>query len=363
VRGEAESQGRADPQAGERKQADERPTPRALISELGKPEFGVYHHPFETINLHDFDYRRVAPFPLKLFTWTSRAAIKRWQYMGFASSEVVVGMAVVDVGYAHTAFAYAFTRADRRLFTFSHVDPWRRRSILSESSLTGRTEYVVGQRVIRMENRQRTSRRVVAHVPDALRVELVTDESAFTPLCAVTRDGLHGYNYCHKAAGFPVMGFVEVSGKRFEFDEDNALGTLDWTAGCLGRNTSWNWASAGGRLEDGRRLGINFVSGVNDRGFTENVFWVDGIPTKVDVVDFDYDSDAILTRPWRIRSNDGKVDLCFHAEGERAEDINLWLVISKFHQPFGRFEGQLEIDGQRRDVSLYGMVEEHLARW
>jgi hypothetical protein len=184
-----------------------------------------------------------------------------------------------------------------------------------------------------------------------------------TPLCAVTRNGLHGYNYCHKAAGFPISGFVEVRGERFEFRGDDAHGALDWTAGCLARNTFWNWASAGGRFKDGRRLGINFVSGVNDRGFTENVYWVDGKPIKVDVVDFDYDSDSILVTPWRIRSNDGRVDLRFRADSERAEDINLGLVISRFHQPFGRFEGRLEIDGRMQDVALYGMVEEHQARW
>jgi hypothetical protein len=179
----------------------------------------------------------------------------------------------------------------------------------------------------------------------------------------VTRNGLHGFNYCHKAAGFPVSGFVEIRGQRFELKGDDALGTLDWTAGCLARNTTWNWASGGGLLEDRRRLGINFVAGVNDRGFTENVYWVDGQPTKVDVVDFDYDSAAMLTRPWRIRSNDGKVDLLFRADSERAENTNLWLVISRFHQPFGRFEGELEVDGVMREVSFYGMVEEHQARW
>ena len=117
------------------------------------------------------------------------------------------------------------------------------------------------------------------------------------------------------------------------------------------------------RLKDGRRLGINLVSGVNDRGFTENVYWVDGKPIKVDVVDFEYDSDAILATPWRIRSNDGRVDLSFRADSERAENINLGVVMSRFHQPFGRYEGRLEIDGFMQDVSLYGMVEEHQARW
>jgi len=349
---------------GDMNQDEERPLPHALIDAGGKPAFGIYYRPLTSINLGDFDYRRVAPFPLSLSARASRAAIKRWQYMGLASSAVVAGMAVVDIGYARTAFVYAYTRGDRQLHEYSYIDLGRRRTRLSESSLAGVSEYVAGQRRIRMDNRlERGPRQAEVRVPGALRIEVVTDERAFTPLCAVTRDGLHGYNYCHKAAGFPISGFVEVSGKRLEFDGQDAFGTLDWTAGCLGRNTSWNWASGGGLLEDGRRLGINFASGVNDRGFTENVFWVDGRPVKVDVVDFDYDRDAMLTRPWRIRSNDGKADLSFRADSERAENIHLGLLVSRFHQPFGRFEGRLEIDGVMQDVGLYGMVEEHQSRW
>ncbi len=345
-------------------QSDNYPVPTSLISEDGRPQFGVYYRPLVNINLQDFDYRRVAPFPLSLFAATSRLAIKRWQYMGFASSEVVGGMAVIDIGYAHSAFVYVYNRVTRTLHEYSYIDVLRTKATLSQSSLTGASEYVAGKKIIRMDNRlSGAPRRLSVHIPGALRLEIETDESGVTPLCAVTRNGLHGYNYCHKAAGFPISGFVEVGTERFELGGDDAHGSLDWTAGCLGRNTFWNWASAGGRLKDGRRLGINLVSGVNDRGFTENVYWVDGTPIKVDVVDFDYDSDAMLSTPWRIRSNDGRVDLRFQADGERAEDIDLWLVASRFHQPFGRLEGRLEVDGRMQEVSLYGMVEEHQARW
>jgi hypothetical protein len=345
-------------------QVDDVLVPDALINERGVPQFGIYYRPIASINLKDFDYRKVAPFPMSLSASTSRRAIKRWQYMGFASSEVVVGMAVVDIGYAHSAFIYVYNRASRKLHDMSYIDVLRRKATLSESSLAGVSQYVSGKKIIRMDNHSgMSSRSVSAHIPDTLRLEIETEEAGMTPLCAVTRNGLNGYNYCHKAAGFPITGFVEVGGERFEFRGDDAHGSLDWTAGCLGRNTFWNWASGGGKLKDGRRLGINLVSGVNDRGFTENVFWIDGKPIKVDVVDFDYDRDAMLTTPWRIRSNDGRVDLSFQADSERAEDINLGLLVSRFHQPFGQFEGRLEIDGVMEDVSLVGMVEEHQARW
>ena len=69
--------GMTQPATESMKQEQDSAVPRALINELGKPAFGIYYHPFERVNLEDFDYRKVAPFPLSLLAKTSSAAIKR----------------------------------------------------------------------------------------------------------------------------------------------------------------------------------------------------------------------------------------------------------------------------------------------
>lgn len=345
-------------------EADDTPIPCSLIDELGRPQFGIYYRPLKTINLEDFDYRQVAPFPLNLVSRAAQNSIKRWQFMGFISDEIVVGMAVVDISYVSSVFAYAYVRGADELEDYSFLDVTNRNVLFSASSISGISEYVKGATRIRMDNSMEMgSRRAQASIRNELQVDIEMEEDGFTPLCAVTQNGLRGYNYCHKAAGVPVRGSVQFKGKSFELGYDNALGVLDWTAGCAARDTFWNWASGGGRLEDGRRLGINFVSGINDRGFTENAYWIAGRPVKVDTVHFEYNPDDVLRTPWRIVSNDQKVDLTFRADNERSENINLGLLISKFHQPFGHFEGTLEVDGKLQPVSFYGMVEEHQARW
>ena len=58
------------------RQSKEQFVPDALINGHGVPEFGVYYRPFANVNLADFDYRRVAPFPFRLFAGSSRRAIK-----------------------------------------------------------------------------------------------------------------------------------------------------------------------------------------------------------------------------------------------------------------------------------------------
>lgn len=112
------------------------------------------------------------------------------------------------------------------------------------------------------------------------------------------------------------------------------------------RQTCWNWAATASSLDDGRSLGLNLSCGVNETSFTENAFWVGGIMTKVDLVDFDYDPDD-LSAPWHIRSGDRKVDLVFYPEAQREEKINAFFLASRFTQMLGIFEGTLKTDEGR----------------
>ena len=175
--------------------------------------------------------------------------------------------------------------------------------------------------------------------------------------------GLKGFNYTHKEAGIPVPGTIRHKGVLRDIREEDAFGVRDYTLGYLARQTFWNWASGGGMDTAWNRIGFNLVQGINETGFTENAFWVNGRVVKTDVVDFRYD-DLDLYKPWRIESNDGRVRLRFLPEGKRSADINAGLVVSKFHQSFGRFEGTLQ-DGEYRCElhHVAGFAEEHYAKW
>jgi len=39
---------------------------------------------------------------------------KRWQYIALSTQELFCGIAIVDIGWANTAFAYAFDRRQRK---------------------------------------------------------------------------------------------------------------------------------------------------------------------------------------------------------------------------------------------------------
>ena len=92
--------------------------------------------------------------------------------------------------------------------------------------------------------------------------------------------------------------------------------------------------------------------------------WLDGKVADLANVHFHYDPGNIMA-PWRIYTDDGTVELEFQPLGERVEDLDLKLIVSRFHQPFGRFRGTLRgAGGEVHELDdVFGVTEEHFARW
>ncbi len=335
--------------------------PERLIGENGRPVYGVRSRPIEDLNIGDFRFygqEKTSKFKNRILKDFLR---KRWQYMGVCSPQVIFGAAVVHLGYMSNIFVYGFDRTDGKLREFGTNQPLAANTVFEGSSVNGRAAFQSPGVSVAMENGPEAVRLSV-RVKKNLSADLVF-RHAVEPLPVVTRVGLRQFNYTHKEAGLPVEGSIRLGDKVFAVNPDKPAGIMDYTFGYLARNTFWNWASGAGTDKGGRRIGFNLVQGVNDTGFTENAFWVNGRLIKTDVIDFEYDDRNILS-PWRIRSNDGKVNLTFRPEGERKADINLGVIASRFHQPFGTFEGTLR-DGlwtlKLADVS--GFCEEHESLW
>ncbi|HVK99115.1 MAG TPA: DUF2804 domain-containing protein, partial [Dongiaceae bacterium] len=128
--------------------------------------------------------------------------------------------------------------------------------------------------------------------------------------------------------------------------------------------TAWNWASLSGRLADGTRIGANLANGVNETGFTENAVWVNGHLHPLGPVHFEFDR-SDRRKPWRVRTECGRLDLHFTAVGERSEKLDLFLLASNFTQLTGCFTGTFTLeDGRRLDLELIpGFCEDHYAKW
>jgi Protein of unknown function (DUF2804) len=184
---------------------------------------------------------------------------------------------------------------------------------------------------------------------DGVRIELEVEESGGVE--TVHPSGRAGYVWTRKQAGVPVRGSIEAGGRRHELD---ALGAVDETAGYHQRHTAWYWCAGAGRLRDGRVVGWNLVTGVNDPPTgSERAVWVDGEPFEPAPVEIAGDLSA-------VRFGGGE-ELRFDAWGERAERTNLLLVRSLYRQPFGEFSGTLP--GGLELAEGRGVMEWHDVRW
>jgi hypothetical protein len=333
----------------------------SLIGIDGRPRFGIYGGPLTSLNLDDFRPYGKRDSASSAKSRILKYRIKRWEYLGVCNNDILFGIAVVRLGYMCNLFAYLFDRRNARISEYDILTPGGGAAIFGGNSLTGESSFRNGKTMVRM-----TSDPETITVEGSIKAELSVSLSFRKygqPLVCLTRVGLNGFNYTHKEAGIPVRGTIRHKGASWDIQEEQSFGVRDYTLGYLARQTFWNWASGGGMDKKGNRIGFNLVQGVNETGFTENAFWINGRVVKTDVVDFRYD-DLDLLKPWHIDSNDGRVRLRFLPDGKRSANVHAGLIVSKFHQPFGRFEGTLRNGDQVCELqNVSGFTEEHYARW
>jgi hypothetical protein len=158
------------------------------------------------------------------------------------------------------------------------------------------------------------------------------------------------YVWTRKRADVPVECDVRVGDRRWRV---KARGVEDESEGYHPRHTVWSWSSGVGHTTDGRSVGWNLVSGINDPPErSERAIWVDGEPFEPGPVSFD-GLDGIAF-------DDGS-RLGFTAECERRAEQNLLLVRYTYRQPFGTFTGALP-RGLELERGL-GVMEHHDATW
>jgi hypothetical protein len=173
------------------------------------------------------------------------------------------------------------------------------------------------------------------------------------------------FYYNHKINCLPASGHLKYGYIEETLDPGSSLGQLDWGRGVWQYSSFWNWASASGFLEDGRRVGLNLGTGFGDTSAaTENALILDGVVHKLGGVPFDYNSQDFM-QPWKFKDNEGRLDLVFTPIKDRVAATRLVVIDSEVHQLFGRYSGKVVTD-EGEEVQLEGLIgfaEEHRARW
>lgn len=323
--------------------------PPASVVIDGRPAHGRYAGAIARLDWTALSQRRS-------WLW-HRLHHKRWHYVGLGDARLFIGVAIVDVGWACTAFAYLFDRRRRHLLA-----DWRQDGLpglqagVSDEPLAGAHSWFRGPGA-RLALSHRDGGLDLAVATARLRIKARLDLAAMAaPLLAIGPIDGGIVHATQKTSALAVQGWAEAEGQRFALDD--AWAAVDASNGLLARDTAWRWASAH-RPEVGFNLQQGYFGG------QENVLWLDGCPTPLSAARFDFDPARPLD-PWRVRTDDGMLDLVFTPEGARAANKNLGFAASRYVQPVGRFAGMVSAGAGARPREirdLLGVTEDHRSRW
>jgi hypothetical protein len=345
--------------------APERAETGRLIDAAGNVRLGIFREPVRDINYRD--YRLTNPFGRPVGRLKRHFGFNQFQFLGGLSEALVFGCAIADLKYAATAFVYCYEPTSRRFTEHSFKLPLGLGAHFDQTPEDGTASFRSGCNHMTMTGTANPrGRRLAVHLASGVAIDAVfsEDDPPMQPMYICTRAGVSGWVYARKTAGLSVSGSFDWHGRSYDLGAIGALGHHDWSAGYMRRHTFWNWACLAGRAADGRAIGLNVSSGVNETGFTENCFWIDGTLHKLDSIHFQYDHRDLM-KPWRVTSFDGRLRLDFHPEGSHVERVNAWIVASNFNQLFGRYAGVLSTAaGERIPIDgMLGYIESHYAKW
>lgn len=277
---------------------------------------------------------------------------KRWHFVALVTEELFCGVAIVDIGWSNTCFAYAFDRGKGRVL-----------AAFSPLGVAGLTAFVGA--TVAEGARFGMPGRHIAITPEGVhghhlllrggRFRIDAHYSGEGPrLLAIgpTFDG-GSVHSTQKSPGLALTGEVEADGRRYRLEGGTA--SYDFSNGLVGRRTAWRWISA-----HSAQLGFNLQSGYF--GDAENALWVDGNLLPLGPLEVEVEPSGC----WRMHTADGLLALRFTPEGTRFDDKQLLVASSRMRQHVGRFDGWVKAgkDAPRRLVTgLAGLAEDYRARW
>ncbi|MGH8493869.1 MAG: DUF2804 domain-containing protein [Moraxellaceae bacterium] len=336
-------------------------SPQTSLIVNGQPRFGHFSDSLRHIAARDF--RLHTPFGKPAGRLANWIGYKQFQYFGGMSDSLIFGCALAHLRHIGVAFVYVYDMQSGELFSRSLRSPLGLGLTLADNPVSGESRFRLPGVDIRLGYQEAPRQKTLSvKLGDDFLLEAAMPEAGFEPMSLCTRTAYSGWVYANKTAGLHITGHLLHKGRDTDLASIGAMGHHDFSCGFMRRETFWNWACFSG-MAGGHRIGLNLSCGVNETSFTENCLWIDGRLVKVNLTRFDFRQDDLML-PWQVRSDDGLVNLRFTPAGMHREQLNAGLVASNFKQLFGRFDGELHVDGKRIAITgLPGFVEDQYAKW
>lgn len=280
-----------------------------------------------------------------------RAQRKTWVFGGVYTGKYYAGLAIADAGVVATAFVYFFD-VEKNVYLEEKITvPYGMPRTFDPGM---NSEW-------RLKNFSITSQRnalLLDYRGKKLSVHIELENNVGNGLTTIAPSAGRPFNHTYKNLQMPSLVNVSVNGENISYGGN--IGFIDFSKGYPPRNTFWNWALMSGETDSGISVGLNLVAEYNNS--IENALWFGDTRHALPQAIFEY-KQPLDKNTWSIRTLDGTINLKFTPAGKRAENINALIMYSKFVQCFGKFEGTVTINGTTHNVTGYGVVEEHFAKW
>ncbi|MES2036738.1 MAG: DUF2804 domain-containing protein [Pseudomonadota bacterium] len=329
------------------------PAPTHILHPNGQVRFGKYAGAPAVI-----DWSALA-LPHKRSKLWQALHHKHWHYVALATEEIFCGIAIVDVGWTNTAFAYVFDRVAGKLIASYSQDglPGLTAKLNAHPAEQASSEFRFFGKHMRFQHVPASGQYELQLQCGSFSIYAMLDAKPVAPSLLAVGEVLGGTVHATvKSAGMLLTGEVVVGSRSFNLQ--NGVGSYDHSNGFLARETGWRWASAHA-LDIGFNLQAGYFSS------HENALWLDGQLISLGAAQFDFDPSQAMA-DWHIHTDDGLLDLQFHPEGFRAEDKNLIIASSRYLQPIGVFSGwvRASLAAPKRQIEkLVGVTEDHFSKW
>ena len=222
-----------------------------LINTKGQPSFGVFADGVEEINHLDYDLRNA--MDRRLSKLAKHLKYNQFQFIGLTSPELIIGIAIVDLKFASNCFVYAYQPSSNKFEEFSFIQPFSCKTQMSAKPNEGIATFSKGNNKITISaTRTPRLRAVNVELANGFKVDAIIDETAnYNPLVMCARAGYTGWVFTQKATALVCNGSAHWDGDTFDLEKIGTLASVDWSAGYMRRETSWNWGSLSCKLNAG----------------------------------------------------------------------------------------------------------------
>jgi hypothetical protein len=334
----------------------------------GQPRYGRFKSTPSIINVDDFEL--LSPFNKPLTglqaRLTRKLGFKSFQFIGINNQDVMIGLAIVDLGWVGNGFFYIYDKRTNTVQEISALQPLAHHTNIENPADQAQCVFQKGSFKIEI-NRADQKRVVKVSQSKTCLLEATVDVSQVEPLVLCNPTGATGWTYTQKQTAEDVQGYYLHEGQRVEISsKDGYLAATDDSCGFLSYRTSWHWLSVSALIASGKRVGLNFAMGVNQGFGTENALWVDGQIFEMPPVMFRLlEEDRVNNRStWQVYSADHSVDLTVETGWCRQESLNLGVVASHFNQWVSTVYGRVKCDSHTIELTgELGLLEKHFAKW